>query len=169
MNTPNTIHENQLAAKVAARNRVNSLLPKVQLALGIALTPFLGKKLLTVNGTLTAKAAESLRPVVDAMEKETGAFICFSPCNHSVRYYVKVCEVFPSRYPGTTIASYAEASVDVAELAGMMLSQIYSGTVNPRADYTVAEIKSARAEVAAARTALSLAQSKLAGFGEFEN
>lgn len=169
MNIPSNIHSNQLEAKVSARNRVNAALPIIHTALVKALEPFVGKKVETVHGGLTAKVANVLAPVIVKLEADLGAFICHSSTSHSLRFYVKVCEVFPSRYPDTQIASYAEASLDVAEVPSMVLTELYLQPPTPRTDYTVDEIIRARADVAAARTALSLAQSKLQGFGEFEN
>lgn len=160
-----SIHATQLEAKVAARNKVNGIALRMFPAMIEALRPFIGKKITIAGNQLSMKLRSAL-PKSPASPSESWYY---SASSYALWVQFKTCEVFPSRWPDTTIASYAEHAICIADLNIGTLDKLPANPPQLRTDYTTGEVESARANLKAAKDALHAAEFALAGFGEYDN
>ena len=154
----------RLQGKINARNKANAAVLAAQPAIIAAAAAFIGQKVQNQTGQLSAKFKAAL-PVLPGGNLLHG---WYSASRYSLTATFKTCEIF-SDGNGCT---YAEANLYIGELSGDgKLMKVYppAGQDSFHTNYTEAEIRDARLQVRAARQALSVAESKLAGFGEHDN
>jgi exosome complex RNA-binding protein Rrp4 len=157
-------HKTQLEAKVGARNAVNAFALEKVVEMVAALEPFIGQKILNQGDLLSAKVKAALPDTECSVDRH----YWYSANRYSVYANFKTSQCSQSNHPDTQLAGYAEISFCLGEIEGGKLIKVQANHV-ARTDYTVAEVLQARLELKAAQEALSKAQSKLAGFGEFDN
>lgn len=148
-----------LQAKVEARNRVNLEHNRLLAYCATAFGPLVGKKILKVDGDLLEKF-KHLSPVGNTRE----LMIYRLSSNYSLAFVVKACVSY-GEFDSHCV--YEEATVYVAELDGANLGKLIAPQPLP-VNYTPEAILAAREEVKAAKEALRRAESKLAGFGEYD-
>jgi hypothetical protein len=160
------IHKTQLEAKVSARNTVNRLALEKLPAMIEALKPFVGKKIMNQGAVISAK----LKSALPATDNTPGFQSWYEATSYSLRLNCKVGELSPGRFGDNMVATYAEQSFTIGEIEddGCTLKSVVNGQV-ARADYTVEEVLTARAEFKAAEAAKAAAEAKLYGFGKHDN
>jgi hypothetical protein len=160
-----TIHPTVLAAKVAARNRLNAELNRVDPLLNEAFKPFLGKKIIKADSTLT-EAAKAVIP----MKYEHGCGLAFyhdrSEYALHFRFY---CDEIGDRGNSHTLSTRAEHGISVGTIEGQVLKSLWPVLSDRRTDYSVAEIAEARKEIAELKAELSEAEQAISGFGEHDS
>lgn len=166
-----TNHASRLAAKVAARNHVHQIALEKAGPMIDALRPFLGEKIIKVDGALTAKVSKALGRQSVACDLTEGVHGSYYTTGHgyNVSAVIKVCHSSQLSRDRGQVADYADATIYLGDLAHGVLSKLYDVPTLLRTDYTEAEILTYRAELKAAQKALSEAQSKLYHFGEYDN
>lgn len=151
-----TMNEN-LKAKVEARNVVNAEHNRLLPILAAAFKPFVGQKILKVDGSLLAKF-ENLVP-------QTGGkiFSAFKQnSNYTLSFVLRSCV-----NDSVGGCAYDQATVYVGNICGGTLESL----IDPqplRADYTVEDVLKARQALKEAKQAVDRANSNLAGFGEYD-
>lgn len=158
-------HPTQLAAKVAARNNVNRLALEMVPRMVDALKPLVGKVVLNQGAVISAKLYKALPEREHSPQRSW----YYSGSKYSLTVCFKTCEQYAGRYAGDyCCACYAEQWATLAEIENHAIKALVNGQTF-RTDYTVEEILAARKEVEAAQAALDAAESKLCGFGKFDN
>ena len=157
-----------LEAKVAARNAVNALANQLSPAIFDALRPLVGVKCFNQGQTIS----EKLRKVLPPLHNEVKASACYTTGHgYSLSVMFKTSTMYPDRICGEhCCASYAEETVYLADIdrQGLTIAKLYDQFTR-RTDYTVDEVKQARADLKAAQSLVSQAQSRLNHFGEHDN
>lgn len=158
------IYPNALAAKIAAQNEANKAAIELYSKAVEPLKAFVGQKILKVDGTLLEKVKKVLPELVNTNEFRayytTGG-------GYSLRIAITVNKSSPSRRSDCQLAQYQESSAYLAGLRDGVLVKLYDAP-QLRADFTEEEILMARKDLEYAKKAMSVAQSKLCGFGEYE-
>lgn len=164
------IYDTALAAKVAARNEVNTLANSSFVDAIEALRPFVGQKVCKVDGTLLEKVKRALPPAISANGSE--AHTWYQANSYSLVLNVKTCAC--SKAPNATPqrdyqhAHYAETTLYLANLSGDgVLTSLYSYDAR-KTDYTEEFVRKARLEAEQARKAVSEAESKIHYFGMYD-
>jgi hypothetical protein len=163
-----TIHPTTLAAKVAAVNRANAEANRLQPLFVEAFRPFLGSKVLKIDG-LVKKAEpilERLAPFVP--DGYATPSVHRNRSLYSLSFDVKVCESSPGRSADYQIANNHETSFTVGELNGCDLLKLSTDYVPQRTDYTVAEIIAKRERVAELEGQFNAAKSALYPFERYD-
>lgn len=158
------IHKTALEAKVAARNRVNALALEMVPTMVEALRPFVGQKMLNQGNVISAKVKLALPAPQSGAQK----WFWYQPSPYSFRVNFKADELYSGNFGENICAAYAEQSFTIGEIEGQTLKAVCNGHT-ARTDYAVEEVIKARAEIRSAKEALSAAESKLCGFGEYDN
>jgi hypothetical protein len=160
------VYDNQLDAKVAARNEVNKAANDSFAAAHEALEPFVGQKVCKVSGGLFDKVYKALPPTI-----EGGGFGLHSwystEHGYTLKLNLKTSTSYKSRL-GSECAAYAEATVYLGDLSNGVLTKLYDAP-NYRTDCTADEIRAARKEVDEAEKAMRAAESKINDFGRYDN
>jgi hypothetical protein len=129
-----------LAAKVSARNKVNKLANDSYPKIIEALKPFLGQKILKVNGTLMEKVAKVL-PKIDCYR---AYYTCGA--GYSLKVEITEFETSPDRFGDGSIAHYQETSLYLGDLTTGVLTKLYDAP-NHRTDFTEEEIIQTREKI----------------------
>lgn len=155
---------NKLAAKISARNYVNSLANDLLPEILEAVKPFLGKKVALQTGGLSAKMNEALKPF---RSSSVTNHVWFSARTYTLEVNFRTCQGIVGGNGGCV---YAEQAVQFAELErnNGNLKQLYPAKTF-RTDFSTEEIETARHNVKVARDAMHEAEWKLVGFGEHDN
>lgn len=154
---------NKLAAKIIARNRVNTLANILLPEIVKVLVPFVGQKVALKTGGMSDKLDKAL---LRFRESGSGNVVWFD-CRYGLEACFKTCQ---STDAGGCV--YAEQAVTLGGIKQTREGGILE-SVNTRwhfrTDYTVQEIEIVRKSVEIAREALRAAEWKLIGFGEHDN
>lgn len=163
-------HKTQLAAKIAAVNRMHRLIKDFTPGLQDALRPYIGKKVLNQSGVLSEKMKKVLDPLLAPYSQETRMLV--STRYQNMRLEIQVSENYPGRHPGDFFAVYTSTSSHLGDTEGNILTAV--GTFTPseegyRTDYTEEEVLQARKDLETAKQLKSEAESRLIHFGEYDN
>jgi hypothetical protein len=167
------IHNDKLAAKIAARNRVNRLAIDTVPAMVAALKPFIGKKVLNA-GTVLSKAVRDALPDDQCAGKGASAnqwFYRASAYSLSVEFQVQEAALGGHWRDGSSMSERWHRGTTTACL-GEIKNGILTTAANSqtwRTDYNRAEIEKNRFAFEASRRAMEDAESALAGFGTYDN
>lgn len=156
-----------LVAKVNAFNRANDIANRLYPALTEALKGCIGKKVTKLDGTLTAKLEEIVKPILEKFGE--GKVTIFRERSHyTLGWNVKANEEY-KREPDDEygIAMYAEATVYVGRLKDMVMTEL-SPARPLRTDYTAEEVTSKRETYRKLRDEANEALSQLSPFGEYD-
>lgn len=154
---------NKLAAKVSARNYVNSLANDLLPEILEAVKPFIGKKVALQTGGMSAKLDAALARFRSSTVTNQ---IWFHARTYTLEVFFRTCQ----SVVGGNSCVYAEQAVTFAELErnNGNLKEIYPAKTF-RTDFFAEEIELARRDVTVAREAMRAAEWRLAGFGEHDN
>jgi hypothetical protein len=167
-----TIHATQLAAKVAARNRVGKLALEQLPNMISALQPFIGKKVLNQGAVISAKVRAALP---DYPQPEDGGCAGFSDhwyyrgSKYSISVEFRTCESYRTTL-GNECVTYAEESFTIGEIEGdsWNLKATRNGQT-AKTSWTVEEVQGLRVKVQKAQDDLYDAQAELWPFEMFDN
>lgn len=152
---------NKIETKVSARNWVNRIAREYTAECRLALSPFVGQKILLASGGNSAK-----------FTKACAALKLPALCYISTGHGYAVTANYRTAVTDDAGTFYAEATLYLFDInqAGVMVSNAnYLNHVDCdhyRTDFTAADILAARAAVADAKTALHTAERALCSFGE---
>lgn len=153
-----------LEGKVAAQNRVNQLAMDCYAKAIEPLKQFVGQKILKVDGSLLEKVKKAL-PELPVLQCNR----IFYTCQHGYNLRIAIDEsIYAMRRSGVGGTYYVEASAYLCNIRDGVLTELYPKP-ELRTDYTHEEILMARKDLETAKAAMSLAQSRLQGFGEYDN
>ena len=157
---------NALAARVAAANRANYAVMEYARFITDKLRPFLNQKVLknTSWGTgLTKKVSDAIGEAISP--KDAGEHFTISTQGHWITVRVTV-----SRHHSEHRWVSWEAYATIGKTGGTdTLQALEDQPVKLRTDYTEAEIRGKRQVIAGLKEQLRDAESKLEGFGEYDN
>ncbi len=153
----------KLSARVKAVNNVNAAACSIFPLIAAALMPFIGKKVLKVDGSLVEKVKNQIAPLLPS----TPSLSSFrNHLNNSLSWTIKTSETIDG------IAMYAEAAIYVGEVEDGILKSIYTdspfATGNVKTDYTVEDIMAKREACRLAKEAAREAEAALGPFGEYD-
>lgn len=153
-----------LEAKVAARNQVNALANQLSPAIFEALKPFVGTKCFNQGAAISKKLREALPELPNTIEA-SGSYTT----GHGYSLVVIFKSATYSTHNEYDRSEYAEETVYLADIGrnDWTMPKLYDFTPR-RVNFTVDEVKTARAELKAAQNLVSAAQSKLCLFGEYD-
>ena len=155
-------------AKVAGRNLVNALANQLSPAIFEALKPYVGVKCFNQGQVIS----ERLRKVLPTLPNTVEASASYSTGHgYSLTVTFRVTTMHPDRLTGEHCnAIYSEEPVYLADIdrQGLTIEKLYEQHVR-RTDFTVDEVKQARADLRAAQSLVSQAQSRLVNLGEHDN
>ena len=158
-------HATPLAAKVAAKNHLNSLFMEAQAKLIPALAPFVGQKIHLATGGFAAKFKKAIDPLLDF--KGPGIQYAYLRTSiYSLMLEAKVCHSSPGRNCDHGV--YMDGSIYIGEIDGLILTKIHP-PVTLGTDYNEQEIVQARKNITAAREELRRWEGAIVGFGEWDN
>lgn len=150
-----------LEAKVIATNRANAEANRLYPLFVAALTPFLNKKVITIDGDLTKNVHEAIQAI------PTTAFRIYRGNGRSGLLFWTVTECENYSYYSCV---YAETTFYVGEMNVQELYNLQSFRApNLPTNITADQIREARQCVIKAKSALSAAQSALGDFGEYDS
>ncbi|RTL00390.1 MAG: hypothetical protein EKK57_07255 [Proteobacteria bacterium] len=145
-------------AQNAANQIANDLFPKMR----EAFRPFVGKKILKADGSLTQAVQNAIARI---FPDNKVARVFRSQGRYHLGFRVSV-----SRNYSEHSCLYKEAGVVVGMMdGGGILDKIYEENLSLRTDFRVEEIQAARELVRVKRNELSRAEGELMGFGEHDN
>lgn len=158
-------HPNQLAAKVAARNKAHAYAREIYPILAEYFRPFVGQKILKADGTLLKKIADGLPVLPDSSHLHQ----VYQTTGHgySLSWVIRACESFKDDSRGYQSCDYYDRYCYVGDLRDGVLKAI-SNPPEYRTDYTEEEVLSKREAYRAAKKAFDEAQSALGDFGEYD-
>lgn len=139
---------------VKAVNRANKWANELHETLHTVLVPFVGKKILRVDGAFTA----NVKAVVPSLPYDNTRSTYWGNTKYSVYLHVKVCEAVP---PGTCV--YHDTAIHLGELRDDVLVSVSSPTTR-RTEWTVAEVLSKRDAYRQAKQSLDDCESALYPF-----
>lgn len=150
--------EETLKAKVGAVNKANAYANKIYPLLVEAFKPFVGAKILKVDGTFLKSVAEK----VPGFESSVWLNVYRYSSEYSLVFVVKTCESLP---PHSCV--YHEVSLYVGEFKGAVLSKVNDDKpFNLRTDYTPEEITAKRVAWESAKRVADELHGELHPFGE---
>ncbi len=150
----------ELAAKIAAKNRVNAAIKEKAPQIFAAIQPFLGKKVVLASGSMSAKFKEVLEPFLGWKEAEK-----LQIYTHSLGYSVALCFKTSENIEGRSSCIYQESTVYFADLKDGVLTSFYPfAPENFKSDYCLDEITATLAELKTAEGKVSQIKSKLPSF-----
>lgn len=158
---------NRLKARVVAMNRCHKAMNELYPLLAVIFAPLVGQKILKADGSLLAKYAAHVKPIMDKFNTGNELSVWHASDNrYSLLWNVKVCENMPD--DGTCV--YEESSLYVGSTNNGMcdsqsLKELHPADVH-RTDYTVKEILELRADYETKKEATEDARSALHPFGE---
>jgi len=155
---------NRLKARVVAMNRCNEAVNELYLLLAAIFTPLAGQKVVKADGSLLAKYAAQVKPIMDKFNTtgpQLSVWHAAASSRYSLVWTVKVCESMPE--DGTCV--YEDASVYVGNMEGQIFKDIIPADVH-RTDYAYDEIVQLRAEYEEKKKTADAARSALFPFGE---
>lgn len=159
-------HATQLAAKVAARNKLNLVLRGFVPAVHTAIAPFVGKKVAITDNALAKKFKEAL-PSLKGNAAVHVAY--FSASDYTLSVNVKVSETFMSRN-NNEIAVYADSRLSVGNLKDSILENVIEFDTNyHRIDFTEAEVEEQRRLLDFYTEKTREYEFKLAHFGRYDS
>jgi len=164
------IYDNELDAKIAARNEVNALANESYQAAADALRPFVGQKVCKADGSLLKKVQEALPP---SIQQSNGDAHSWYSTGHGYNVVLNVKTSKCTRGKNWTpqndyqVASYAEATLYIGHLQNGVLTGLYDAPAY-RSDYTAEFVREARKEAAIADEAKRAAESKIHYFGMYD-
>lgn len=145
---------NDLKYLVKAVNRANEWANELNETLHKLLVPFVGTKVLRVDGTFTA----NVKAILPSIPYDNTKSTYWGNTKYSVYLHVKVCESVP---PGTCV--YHDTAIHLGELREGVLISLSSPTTR-RTDWTVEEVLGKRDAYQKARQALDDCESALYPF-----
>lgn len=152
-------HSNTLSATVAARNEVNELTNTRYSTIILALAPFIGQRILKVDGTLLKKVKEAL-PEFDAVQGFGSSSWYSTGHGYSLVLNIKTCHgVEPHG------CVYADSTLYLGKLRDGVLEGLYDAPTL-KANFTEQYVIQAREEVKGAEKILREVESKLYYFGK---
>jgi hypothetical protein len=160
---------NKLEIKITARNLVNAAVNLYADRCRAAIVQFSGLKVKCATGDWTAK----FRKVIEALDLPSNSQTCGYTTTAWISgnggYYITL-NVKVYVFTGHSCAQ-AEESVSLANLQDGVIVRINSSPEDEplRTNYSAAEIRAARIEVAQARNAMQAAERKLCHFGEYDH
>ncbi len=147
-------HSSNLAAKVAARNKVNAEIRQSVPILLAAMRPFVGQKIEKVDGSFTRKFKDAMPQV---------GYVWYLSIYNVIR-------TFRADAEGPRHTNYQESQVYLGKTSDGILEELYDfNDADYRIDFTEAEVYEQRRAVKVARDAMQAWQSKLFYFGEHDN
>lgn len=163
----NTIHPDALTAKVTATNAAHAKLIAVVPQILAAIAPFHGQKVELASGGLSKKFSEILDPF---REHSHACRVYFDHSGYSLRVSVDVSADHYRRCGNNfTCSQRGAAYFYLANVHGGILGDSYEFKPDEyRTDFTPEAVSAVRAELEAAKKALSAIQSRLHPFGEYE-
>lgn len=157
---------NELTAQVAAVNRACAYAPELHAALVLIFRPFLGKKVIKADRTLTKQAAAAVACFV---RHDRGMSVSHDTSDYWLYFRILASEFYAfdgDRSGCGSSASYC-CPVCVGKLEDGCLVTINSEEPKPgRSDWTVPEVQELQRAVRLAREALRTAESNLFPFKE---
>jgi hypothetical protein len=160
-----TIHSSPLAARCAAFNAVNAEANRLSALTIAALTPFVGKKVLKADGSLTAAVKAVLPPAAPDVQK------WLAHSNYSLCFALKTYETTADRNnrPGEDyrIAHYAEVYFYAGEVKDGVLIKL-SDPINLPTDHNPEKVAELRKIAEAAKEAARQAESACGPFGLYD-
>ena len=167
-----TTHTDKLAAKIAAKNRVNKLAVATVPAMIAALQPFIGKKVWNA-GAVLSKAVRDALPYQNCQGKGASAdqwFYRASAYSISVEFQVQECSEGRKDRLGRSYGKDWERGTTNAHL-GEITNGVLVGAQNTqtwRTDYNREEVEKSRFAYEASKKAMEEAESALCGFGTYD-
>jgi hypothetical protein len=162
---PESYKGNALAARVAAANRANYAVTEYHRYIVAKLRPFLNQKVLKNSSwgtTLTKKVSDAIGDAITA--KDSGEHFTISTQGHWITVRCTVSRHY-EEYRHCSWEAYATAG----KTGGTdTLQALESEPPKLRIDYTEGEIRGKRQVIAGLREQLRDAESKLEGFGEYD-
>jgi hypothetical protein len=156
---------NYLIAHVEAVNFCHLLAMRLEQVLKVFFTPYVGKKVIKIDGTLMQKIADEVRPCIEPIDEMNGVQVYFDRMgSYSLRWTVKVCK----HIEGAGSCLYYEHSVYVGDLEGQTLKNIKPTKLDLRTDFTAAEIESKRKVYKQLQETADQAKGQLYPFGEYD-
>jgi len=155
------IYDSPLAARCAAQNRVNVECNWLSTLTITALAPFLGKKVIKADGTLTA----AVRAILPVPAEDVQRWLAHS--DRALCFNLKVDELTAGTWPGDTRAHYSEAYFYAGELENGVLVKLSEPT-DRAANYDPAAVAALRKVAEAARETARDAESACNPFGLFD-
>lgn len=153
------MNNKELQAAIIAKNRVNTYIKTVAPSIFAALKQFEGKKVILVNGDLSAKVKEALAPFL-GWKPEEKMQIWKNNSGYSLSFTFKTNE----HYSEFSVV-YQESSVYFADLNNGILTKFYTFDPNNyRSDYYLEEILLSQKELEEAEAKVSEIQSRLPAF-----
>jgi hypothetical protein len=146
-----------VAAKVEAVNLANTEAIRLHPLLSEALAPFVGKKVIKIDGGLLEKVKAALPELPNGI----GVRVHYDRASYSMRWAITASVSYAYS------CCYHEASVTVGELDGCVLTKL-TPVGEYRTDYSVAEVLALRAECDRAEQALRDANGALSPFGRYD-
>ena len=162
-----TIHSNPLDAKIAARNAVHAAALEYWPKLRVALCPFVGKKITTVSGRLTAKVLAALPESGAGRAQPTPVHLWYQASSYTLRVTFEVCECSAGRHD-CSIAQYAETCIPLGDIKDGVLTDLIA-PYDLRTDYNADNIRELREQVQTVRNELQTLENCLVHFGEHDN
>ena len=167
----NTVYPSTLAARCAAQNIVNAEANRLSVLTILALTPFVGQKVIKTGGGLMEKVKAVLPSAIESVQK------WLSGSDYVLRFALKTHEVTAGRRNALgsgddyQIAHYAEMTFDVGELghgsdAGVLVK--LSGPTNYPTDHNPDKVFELRKLAETAKEAARNAESACYPFGLFD-
>ena len=162
-----SVHIDALAAKIDAVNTVHRAGIERAPAMLEALRPFVGCKVLKVDGSLM-KAVRAALPEIPSTPALSGHYTTGHGYSIAACFKASTCYADEkARRQDYRITQYADATVYLGELSNGVLIKLANPYV-ARTDYTRQEIEHARMMLKAARNTISEWESKLFHFGEYD-
>lgn len=152
----------RLAARVRAVNRCYKIANERYPVLLAHFRQFVGQKIETNEGNLTAKVGKKLPTFKD--EKIGDGFFRYRS-NYSLAWTVKTCE----QVEDTSGCVYYETTFYVGKMDNGVLTALEEGRTDSPTDYKVETVVAARKAYRIAKEAADEAQGKLHPFGEYDN
>ena len=153
-----------LEAKVGERNACHAKLIAVIPVILAAIRPFVGQKILNQGYVKSAKFQAAIPDLSDADDQ-----VWVTADQYGVKIHIKSTGLYKDRRGNHHSAQYEETCWHIGETDGYNLKSLNERPPGIRIDYSVREILLAREDVIEAKKALSAAQSRLGGFGEYDN
>lgn len=157
--TTTTTYRTALEAKVVAVNRANEQAAVIHSTLADIVRPFVGQKIETATGDLTAK----LRKLLPELPNSPSLRVYRYHSPYSLAWVVKTCVQYSKNF-----CIYHETTLYIGDLEAGVLKVVHELGPPLRTDYTVGEVLSSRAKYEAAKRAADAARDALYPFGEYD-
>jgi hypothetical protein len=153
---------NQLAAFVLATKAAHKYANELHPLLYEAVKPFVGSKVLTADGSLTAKLKKALPEMPHSVALRVSRLSHNSGFPHELAFVVKTCQLIPE----SEGCLYDEECVYVGNLSNGVLTDMCHPVTDRKCDYRLEEIEAQQAEVKRLKKLYEEAKSNLYPFPE---